>query len=146
VAALPGWVERSVLARIVAFRGSASRGEQDDAAALGRQVADLAGPRLRQLLTTDVDAQTTTPLEVIRGSLGPPTDALRRMGVPVVVRDEFDRGQFPDDDYDLVPRSFADIDPALLEPGLTWGAAKAHVHLRRRRTAGPGSGPGAVPD
>ncbi len=32
--------------------------------------------------------------------------------------------------------SFADLDPALHEPGLVWGAAKAHVFLRHRREAG----------
>ena len=43
---------------------------------------------------------------------------------------------FPDDVYDLAPASFADVDPALHEPGLVWGAAKAHVHLARRRRDG----------
>jgi hypothetical protein len=43
---------------------------------------------------------------------------------------------FPDDVYDLTPASFADVDPALHEPGLVWGAAKAHVHLARRRRQG----------
>jgi putative CocE/NonD family hydrolase len=43
---------------------------------------------------------------------------------------------FPDDAYDLGPASFADIDPSLHEPGLMWGAAKAHVHLARRRAEG----------
>ena len=88
------------------------------------------------MLATDVDAQTTTPLEVVRATIHLPTDALRAMGVAPVRRDDFDAAQFPDDDYDLVPRSIADIDPALQEPTLTWGAAKAHVHLRRRRTGG----------
>jgi hypothetical protein len=40
---------------------------------------------------------------------------------------------FPDDDYGLTPASFADIDPALAEPGLAWGAAKAWVHRRRHQ-------------
>ena len=40
---------------------------------------------------------------------------------------------FPDDDYDLSPATFADIDESLHEPGLVWGAAKAHVVLTRRR-------------
>jgi len=29
--------------------------------------------------------------------------------------------------------SFADLGPAVQEAALAWGAAKAHVHLRRRR-------------
>ena len=43
---------------------------------------------------------------------------------------------FPDDPYDLTPGSFADVDPSLHEPGLVWGAAKAHVVLARRRREG----------
>jgi hypothetical protein len=50
-----------------------------------------------------------------------------------VARDEFQIRNFPDDDYDLTPAAFADVDPAHHEPGLVWGAAKAHVHLARRR-------------
>ena len=40
---------------------------------------------------------------------------------------------FPDDDYDLSPATFADVDPRLTEPGLAWGAAKAFTHLQRHR-------------
>jgi hypothetical protein len=58
---------------------------------------------------------------------------LRAAGVPPVRRDEFAEHAFPDDVYDLAPASFADVDPSLHEPGLVWGAAKAHVHLSRRR-------------
>jgi hypothetical protein len=53
-----------------------------------------------------------------------------------VARDEFSERNFPDDTYDLTPASFADVDPSLHEPGLEWGAAKAHVHLARRRRQG----------
>jgi hypothetical protein len=54
-------------------------------------------------------------------------------GVPDVVRDEQARRLFPDDRYDLVPGAFGDLDEAVHEPGIRWGAAKAHVLLRRRR-------------
>ncbi len=39
----------------------------------------------------------------------------------------------PDDVYDLAPASFADLAPELHDLGISWGAAKAHVHLQRRR-------------
>jgi hypothetical protein len=54
-------------------------------------------------------------------------------GVPPVHRDGAAERLFPDDVYDLTPASFADLDAAVHEPGLVWGAAKAHVILRRRR-------------
>ena len=36
------------------------------------------------------------------------------------------------------PAAFSDVDEDLHEPGLVWGAARAHVHLRRRRESGHG--------
>ena len=76
------------------------------------------------------------PLALVRQAVPYPTEVLRSAGVPPVARDEFAARQFPDDDYDLAPTSFAELDPELHEPGLVWGAAKAHVHLARRRAAG----------
>ena len=61
---------------------------------------------------------------------------LRAAGASPVPRDDFDVRNFPDDVYGLSPATFADVDPALHEPGLVWGAAKAHVHLARRRREG----------
>ena len=61
---------------------------------------------------------------------------LAQVGARPVPRDEFRERSFPDDVYDLVPGSFADVDAGLHEPGLVWGAAKAHVHLARRRREG----------
>ena len=90
-------------------------------------------PALRALLAVDVGEQPTNPLEIIRRSVVHPTRVLAAAGVPPVERDEQARRLFPDDDYDLVPGAFGDLDPAVHEPGLHWGAAKAHVLLRRRR-------------
>ena len=54
--------------------------------------------------------------------------------MPPVERDDFAREAFPDDDYDLTPASFADVDPSLFEPGVAWGAAKAWTHRQRHRS------------
>jgi hypothetical protein len=70
---------------------------------------------------------------LLRSAARFPTGVLLDAGVPGAVRDEFLQTQFPDDVYDLGPAAFADLDPSLHEPGLIWGAAKAHVHLARRR-------------
>src|SRR5918998_1467217 len=64
------------------------------------------------------------------------TAVLRAAGARPVPRDEFSERSFPDYVYDLSPATFADVDPSLHEPGLLWGAAKAHVHLARRRREG----------
>jgi hypothetical protein len=86
---------------------------------------------VRALLERDVDEQATTPLSLLRGAVRYPTAVLRRSGIPPVERDEVQAQLFPDDLYDLTPASFADVDPALADPGLAWGAAKAFAHIQR---------------
>jgi hypothetical protein len=137
LAALPTWVEASVVSRFEAWAGHRA-GDQlrDDARAAGRRAVDEVGPRLRALLATDVDAQRSNPLAILRGAVGHPTEVLAAAGVPPVARDEQAERLFPDDRYDLGPAAFADLGPSVHEPGIVWGAAKAHVILRRRRAAG----------
>ena len=89
-------------------------------------------PRVRALLETDLDDQRSTPLGLLRHAVVVPTEVLRSLGVPPVARDEFAVRSFPGDLYALSPASFRDVDESLHEPGLIWGAAKAHVHLARR--------------
>ena len=133
-AALDVWVRGCVARCLPAGRADdAVAAATDDAA---RRCRTEVGAQVRDLLSTDVDDQVGTPLTLLRGAVRYPTEVLRAAGVPPVRRDEFSRGSFPDDDYDLTPASFADVDPALHEPGLVWGAAKAHVHLARRRAEG----------
>lgn len=91
-------------------------------------------PRIRTLLATDIDAQVTTPLALLREAVGPVTAVLVRAGVPPVERDEFARRAFPEDAYALAPAAFEDVDPSLRGPGIEWGAAKAYVHLHRHRS------------
>ena len=125
---LPDWVVRSV-ARYT-----------DDPAVLARasdagvEARAEVGPAVRALLEADIDDQRSTPLALLRSAVRYPTAVLREAGVPEVARDEFAVRAFPDDVYDLAPASFADVDPSLQEPGLEWGAAKAHTHLTRRRS------------
>lgn len=133
-AAIGPWAERCVTQRWSAWSGEpAPPGVTDAGARAGEVAHDDVVPALRALLATDVDAQRTNPLTVLRGAVVHPTRALRSLGVPPVERDADAERLFPDDDYDLTPGAFADIDPSVHEPGLAWGAAKAFVILRRRR-------------
>lgn len=125
------WVKRSVRERLCDWSGSADPTAMADAITAGYQASEEVGSELRRLLATDIDEQWTNPLALLRSAVRFPTEVLRRAGVPPVVRDAYDETHFPDDDYDLVPRSFADIDPSLHDPGLAWGASKAHAHLAR---------------
>ena len=132
-AVVAGWVERSVRA-VLAAQGLVLDASGTERLATAAHAAREEGTaRLRQLLAQDIDEQRTNPLSVLRALVRHPTGVLQAAGARPVARDEFTQRNFPDDVYDLTPAAFADVDPALHEPGLLWGAAKAHVHLARRR-------------
>jgi len=135
-ASIGPWVERSVMTVCenagVMITGNLRR----NATEAGAEATAVVAPQVRALLELDIDDQRMGPLELVRGAVRWPTEVLREAGVPEVHRDEAAKAMFPEDIYDLTPGSFKDVDPSLHEPGLVWGAAKAHVHLARRRAAG----------
>lgn len=100
--------------------------------ATGEAVTEI-GNELRRLLALDIDQQWTNPLSIIRSAVRYPTSILAALGAEPAARDSSARRLHPGDIYDLSPASFADLGPDVREPGLVWGAAKAHVHLRRRK-------------
>ncbi|WP_419921870.1 hypothetical protein [Candidatus Poriferisodalis sp.] len=136
IAALPAWVERCVAEASEPHGPAVAADLRAPALAAGVRCAAETGPALRELLFTDVDAQHSTPLSILRDAVRFPTEVLRAGGVPAPERDEFDASRFPDDPYGLTPASFADIEPELGPVGIVWGAAKAFEVLQRRR-AGP---------
>jgi hypothetical protein len=136
-ASLGPWIRRSVASR---HPGPLTeRIEARVEAAAAEAVADI-GRRLRDLLALDIDDQWTNPLSIIRGAVAYPTAILRDEGVEPVDRDAAAHRLQPDDLYDLSPVTFGDLGPAAREPGLVWGAAKAHVHLSRRLAEPQGGG------
>ena len=133
-AALPGWVERSVARLVAAWTGAEPSAEVAEAArAAGRRAADEVGAAVRALVEADIDDQRSTPLSLLRAAVRYPTEVLRAAGVPPVARDAIQERLLPGDVYDLSPATFADVDPALAEPGMLWGAAKALAHRRRHQ-------------
>lgn len=125
--ALPGWVQRSVLSRIP----DAGPEVTEAAREAGRRAQQEVGGELRRLLSADVDEQWTNPLALLRSAVRYPTEVLRAAGVAPVEREDFNRDRFPDDDYGLTPATWSDIDPALVDPGIAWGAAKAFTFKAR---------------
>jgi hypothetical protein len=135
-ALLPGWVARVVGERFAAAGRSMTDDDRDRTRAAAQRARVEVGDQVRALLARDVDDQPTGPLALLRTAVRHPTGVLAAAGVPEVERDEVARRLHPDDPYDLTPAAFADISPELHEPGLVWGAAKAHVVLARRRREG----------
>ena len=134
--AIGPWVLRCVASVADRWRPGLSSQLADAAARAAEDARREVGGQVRTLLETDVDQQRTGPLAVLRSGVRFPTAVLADAGVPQVAREAFAQQAFPDDAYDLAPAAFVDIDPALHEPGLVWGAAKAHVVLARRRAEG----------
>ncbi len=133
-AALPRWVERVVRTRWVEWSGEApSSALISDAVAAGERARVEVTAALGDLLAADVEAQRSNPLAIIRQAVVHAADVLAGAGVPPVERDTDAVRIFPGDHYDLSPASFADLDAATHETGLSWGAAKVHVILARRR-------------
>jgi hypothetical protein len=133
--ALPGWVQRAVATRWAEqHEDELPEPVQDAAREAAAAAVDEVLPPLRALLAEDVAEQRGNPLSLVRRAVVHPTRVLAAAGVVPLDRDDEARRLFPDDVYDLVPATFADLDESVLDPGVAWGAAKAHVLLRRRRT------------
>ena len=135
-AVIVDWVERCVV-RVLVEQGAEVPGAvRAEAGAAGRAARADVVPRLRVLLTTDLDDQAAGPLSLLREAVRYPTEVLAAAGATPVERDDFAVRAFPDDPFDLSPAAFGDVDERLTEPGMRWGAAKAYVHLARRRSRG----------
>lgn len=135
-AVVPGWIELLVVERMRQWSGHV--GPETVAAAMtaGEAARTELVPRLHTLLSTDLDEQRSNPLALLRDSTRHAHAVLAELGMPSMPRDQFSQRSFPEDAYDLVPATWADIDPSLHELGITWGAAKAYVHKARRREQG----------
>jgi hypothetical protein len=131
----PEWVVASVV-RLVDAWGRLDPPERAAALAAAERAAAPATARvveqLKQLFALDPVEQRATPLQIVRNLVAAPTAVLRDAGVPGVVRDAFEARAFPDDEYDLAPRTLGDLgDPDLGPLLLAWGLAKAGA-LRAR--------------
>jgi hypothetical protein len=138
---VPGWVVANVTRLLEAWGradAAALARALDAAPDAGRQAALRVGASLELLLATDPSEQRATPLEIVRTVYREPTEILAAAAVPPVVRDAFDERAWPEDHYDLVPRTLGDLGDADLGPlHLAWGMAKATVIRARVDGKGP---------
>lgn len=132
-AAVPDWVERSVVALVRAWSGEVTATVTDEARGAGRAAGEEVGDELRRLLAADVDDQWTNPMTIVRRAVPHAAAVLERAAVGAVARSPEDESREPEDVYGLTPSTFADVDPSLHELGIRWGALKARAHLARHR-------------
>jgi len=139
-AALPGWVLAHIDRLLDAWSDAGGFAASDATIPHATRAAAAActtrvGGALRELFALDPRDQHTTPLEIVRTAVREPTDVLRAAGVAEVARDDFDRRAFPDDRYNLMPRTLGDLgDPELGPYQLEWGLAKVAVLRSRDRS------------
>jgi len=123
--AVPAWIDRVL--EPFALRADAVGRE----AATAETIAAI-DERLTVLATSDPDVAMSGPLELIRQSTVPLQRWLAGQGAAAPTRDPWDVRSSPDDVYELGPMTFRDLSEEVHVAGITWGAAKAHIHLRRR--------------
>lgn len=135
VAATPAWVRRSIVG--VAESQSIAIADPEEALIEDAQArgAAFVDQRLGQLLEADISEQKTTPLSVFRDAARFPVEVLHQLGASEVTRIDVERWAFPNDPFGITPRSLGELGPEVQEAGIAWGAAKAHVHLSRRRNS-----------
>ena len=139
-AATHEWLVRCIMKTYVQQLGTPRLVVEEKLVAAAQLAAEqgrayVAGELLREL-SKDVDEQRINPLQVLRNAVTFPTRVLQEFGVSPVVRDEMDARMMPDDVFGLSPAHWNDVHESLLEPGVIWGAAKAHRVLQRRREEG----------
>ncbi|MDA8280940.1 MAG: hypothetical protein M0Z63_11070 [Actinomycetota bacterium] len=129
---LPGWLARRAVAVLRAAPASEVANRSADVVSAAQQAGVEAAVLLRELAVTDADRQRTTPLSAVRAAVAGPGAVLRAAGVPVPEAGASPARRLVEgDDYELAPRSWAEVDGELAELALVWGATKAAVHRRR---------------
>jgi hypothetical protein len=125
--AIRPWLDAVVESRVsnAALTADLADTLDDIAIAVDRSIAEL--------INADADEPLSGPLERIRREVEPLNDAFDRLGVPPPHRDAVDVRMRPADRHALGPMTFRDLGDDVHEAGITWGAAKAHLHLQRRR-------------
>jgi len=88
------------------------------------------------LLATDVDAQQSNPLHVLRASTKSATQLLQTFGATPARRDDYEVRAMPDDVYAIGPLTWRDLGEEVHDAGISWGAWKAATILTRRRADG----------
>ena len=136
ISAVPHWITTQV-------SGIASLSIDETSKEFTSALADVAEHTLRVvsqdlfvLLTTDVDAQQSNPLHVLRASTSSGTQLLQTFGAAPARRDEYEVRAMPDDIFSIGPLTWRDLGDAVHDAGISWGAWKAATILTRRRADG----------
>ncbi len=87
---------------------------------------------ITRLIEADVSEPLSGPLEQLRQAVSDLALVLDAHDFTRPNRDPYDQEMRPADVYNLGPLSFMDLGEDVQAAGITWGAAKAHLHLHGR--------------
>ncbi|MSO59539.1 MAG: hypothetical protein EXQ63_04360 [Ilumatobacteraceae bacterium] len=136
VIAVPGWITSRMQHACLMAGGVVPEIVTTKVVDIARATQAQVQVDLMVLLSTDVDAQRTNPLHVLRGSTSMATALLVEAGIPMARRDEFEIRAMPDDMYAFGPLTWRDLGDDVHDAGIEWGAWKAAMVIGRRRDEG----------
>ena len=136
VAAIPQWITNRIQHVCLVSGGIVPEIVTTKVAGVAHATQAQVQIDLMALLSVDVDAQRTNPLQVLRSSTLMATALLIEAGIPPVRRDEFEVRSMPDDMFALGPLTWRDLGDDVHDAGIQWGAWKAAMIISRRRDEG----------
>lgn len=113
--------------------------ERNNGQALPAEIVDAiaevrvtALANITKLIEAEVSAPLSGPLEQIRRAVTPLGAILDEHDFDRPRRDPQDEEMRPEDVHGLGPLSFMDLGEQVQVAGISWGAAKAHLHMKGR--------------
>ena len=134
--AIPHWITSRVQEIASMSIDETSKEFSSALAEVVQQTQSFVSEDLYSLLATDVDAQQSNPLHVLRTSTASATRLLQTSGVTPPRRDEYEVRAMPEDVFSIGPLTWRDLGEDVHEAGISWGAWKAATILMRRRADG----------
>jgi hypothetical protein len=134
--AIPHWITKQVAEIASLSIDETSKEFQSALTDVAAHTLHVVSRDLLALLATDVDAQQSNPLHILRASTTSATQLLQTSGATPARRDEYEVRAMPDDVFSIGPLTWRDLGEEVHEAGISWGAWKAATILTRRRADG----------
>ena len=136
ISAVPAWITQQVSEIASLSINETSKEFTSALADVTEQTLHDVSRDLLALLSTDVDAQQSNPLHVLRASTSSATQLLQTFGATPAHRDEYEVRAMPNDLFSIGPLTWRDLGEEVHDAGISWGAWKAATILTRRRADG----------
>lgn len=136
ISAVPQWIITQVSEIASLSIDETTQEFQSALADVAAQIHQVISKDLFSLLSTDVDAQQSNPLHILRASTSSATQLLQTFGATPARRDEYEERAMPSDLFSIGPLTWRDLGEEVHDAGISWGAWKAATILTRRRADG----------